>query len=106
MPRYLILRDVADWDEDDLFACMLRAKLCLPRYEGLNWLLSYYDRESGQAMCHMEAPNEDILWEHARFSGLPITSVQVVTTIDPANIEVPREHSEETRLLETGSTLR
>ena len=103
MPRYLIQRDVAGWEEDELFACLLRAKLCVPRYESLVWLLSYYDRQLGQATCHVEAPNEKMLWDHARFSGLPINSVQVVSMIDPARIELQRENSEEPRLLGAGS---
>lgn len=93
MPLYLIRRDMCGWDQDDLYACMLRAKLCLPRFEGLRCLLSYYDAQSGMAVCHAEAPDEAVLWDHARSSGLPITAVHRVELLNPAALDVEADQS-------------
>jgi hypothetical protein len=86
MPRYLIERDISGWTDEDLDAAGLRAKMCAPWFEHLNWIISYRDRARELLYCIYDAENEEQVRSHSKFSGIPLEAVRPVEEIDPNEI--------------------
>lgn len=96
MPLWIIERDMAGWTDEELDAAGIQAKLCILWYPGMQWIRSYYHRETGLMTCLYEARSEDDIRRHAHGANLPCDAIRLVEEIDPALVEeppAPREHS-------------
>ncbi len=51
MPLYLIERDFTDSTQEELGAATIRAKMCTPWYEGMEWIRSYYESALERTLC-------------------------------------------------------
>jgi hypothetical protein len=87
MPRYLIERDVLGWTDEDLDAASLRAQMCAPWFEDLEWVISYHDAERGILLCIYNADTVEKIQAHSKFSGLPVGAIRPVTEIHPEDVE-------------------
>ncbi len=45
---------------------------------------SYYSAEEGKLYCEWEAPNLELLFEHARRAGMPLDHATVVQDLEPS----------------------
>lgn len=97
MPRYRILRNVPGAMQEDIDAAAMRAIWCLAEFPGLRWLRSYWDRETEALLCIYEAPNADLIWEHAQSSRIPCDEVREVLELNPGDYLHPDD------VLENGS---
>lgn len=106
MPRFLIERDVSGWTAEDLDVAALRAKLCAPWFDGLEWIISYHDTDRHALLCVYDAHSEDDIRAHARFAGLPAGAIRQVEEIDPADIDRDNDPAVETAAVEAPSDAR
>ncbi|MEY2418526.1 MAG: hypothetical protein QOG90_1206 [Actinomycetota bacterium] len=91
MPKYVIERDLpgaGKLSADELQAISQKSNQVLADLgPDIRWLQSYVTDDT--IYCVYVAPDEDILYEHARCGGFPATRVQKVSTvIDPSTGEV------------------
>jgi hypothetical protein len=87
MPKYVIERDLpgaAKLSADDLRAISQKSnKVIADLGPEIRWLTSYVTED--KLYCVYVAPDEDILFEHARCGGFPADRVELVSTvIDPS----------------------
>ena len=50
----------------------------------MRWIRSYYSAQEGKIYCEYEAPNEDLIFEHAQRAGIPFDHAEVVRELEPA----------------------
>jgi hypothetical protein len=87
MPKYVIERELpgaGKLSAEELQAISQKSnKVISDLGPEIRWLNSYVTDD--KLYCVYVAPNEDILYEHARLGGFPANSIaRVVTTIDPS----------------------
>ena len=87
MPKYVIERDLpgaGKLSEDELRSISQKSnKVISDLGPDIRWLQSYVTDD--KIYCVYVAPDEDILYEHARCGGFPANKVsKVSTTIDPS----------------------
>jgi hypothetical protein len=87
MPKYVIERDLpgaGKLSADELRAISQKSNQVLSDLgPEIRWLQSYVTTD--KLYCIYVAPDEDIIYEHARCGGFPCTSVAMVSTvIDPS----------------------
>ena len=90
MPKYVIERDMpgaGQLSADELHdASALSNKMIADLGPEIHWLHSFVTDD--KIYCVYVAPDEDILYEHARCAGLPIDRVvKVAAEIDPSTGE-------------------
>ena len=51
--------------------------------EGVTWLHSYMDEDSGTRLCLYEAPSPEAIRKAARHSDLPVDRITKVRVLDP-----------------------
>lgn len=85
MPRYLIERTVGSLSREQLEAAARRSKEVLAQMDGVTWIKSYISEPDGKIYCEYDAPNPELIREHARRAGLPVDKISPVTLeIHPA----------------------
>jgi hypothetical protein len=92
MPKYVIERDLPGAGKltgDELQAIAQKSnKVISDLGPDIRWLESFVAQD--KLYCIYVAPDEDIIYEHARCGGFPANRVtQVVNVIDPSTGEVP-----------------
>ena len=90
MPKYVIERDLPGAGElsaDDLRAISTKSNQVITSLgPEIRWLTSYVAAD--KLYCVYVAPDEDIIYEHARCGGFPANRVTLVSTvIDPSTGE-------------------
>ncbi|MCA9844823.1 MAG: DUF4242 domain-containing protein [Dehalococcoidia bacterium] len=83
MGLYKVRRVVGELAQDEVDAAALRSTWCLSDYPNVTWHHSMWDKEAGEIICLYEAPNEEIIREHAEAARLPCDEVREVSFIDP-----------------------
>ncbi len=85
MPRYIVFRTVGKLTEEEIQAASLRSMEALERMpQEVRWIRSYYSAEEGKIYCEYEAPDADLIFEHARRAGIPFDHAEVVRELEPA----------------------
>ena len=85
MPRYLIERSVPTPLTEEQIAAGSRQSIAIGDQLGITWIKSYYSVKDGKFYCEYEAPNADLLYEHARLAEVPIDRVYLIdVVVDPA----------------------
>ncbi|MBA2442793.1 MAG: DUF4242 domain-containing protein [Rubrobacter sp.] len=84
MPKYMLVRTVGQISEEELEAAALRSIEVVDQMPGVRWVRSYYSAEEGKIYCEYEAPNVDLIFEHARRARLPLDRCTVVRDLEPA----------------------
>ena len=84
-PRYLIERSVRSPLTEEQIAAGSRQSITIGDQLGITWIKSYYSAKDGKWYCKYEAPNADLLYEHARLGGFSIDRVYPIdVVVDPA----------------------
>ena len=84
MPRFIIERNTGPLSQEDLDAAGRRSNDVLAALEGVVWIRSYVSHADGKIFCEYEAPNAELIREHARRAGLPADAVrEIQMTISP-----------------------
>lgn len=84
MPRYLVERSLPPLSQDELASVGRRAAAAAEQI-GITWIKSYYSAQDGKSYCEFEAPNAELVTEHARLAQLPIAKVYPIDlVVDPA----------------------
>ena len=84
MPRYLIERSCPPLSDEELATAAQRS-IAISDQLGVTWIKSYYSAKDGKFYCEYEAPNADLLYEHARLGEFPIDRVYPIdVVVDPA----------------------
>jgi Nickel responsive protein SCO4226-like len=78
MPRYLVERTF-------LGAPALSVDAVIERNndDGVTWMHSYVDEESGTMLCLYEAPNPEAIRRAANHNDLPVDRITRVRVLDP-----------------------
>jgi hypothetical protein len=85
MPRYIIERDVPGITLDALQEAGRKSNAVLDEMPEVRWIRSYVSSAEGKIYCEYDAPNIDLILEHARRAGLPANRVsEVALEISPA----------------------
>ncbi len=83
MPLYAIRRKVPGASQTDLDAAAFRAINCLPWYDGLSWIRSYFNPESEELICYYRAKDADQIRLHAERASIPCDEVVAVEEMTP-----------------------
>ncbi len=84
MPKYIVFRTVGELTEEEIQAASLRSIETLDGMSQVRWIRSYYSAAEGKLYCEYEAPNADLIMEHARKAGIPFDHAEVVRELEPA----------------------
>lgn len=92
MPKYLIERDLpgaGKLSSDELRGISQKSNQVISELgPDIRWLQSYVTDD--KIYCVYVAPDEDIIFEHARCGGFPANKVtKIAQTIDPSTGDVP-----------------
>lgn len=83
MALYQVVRQLGHISPEEIDAAAFRAIACLPAFDGLTWVRSYYDPESSNMFCLYEAKNVEHIREHAVLARIPCDQVIPVTEYLP-----------------------
>lgn len=84
MPKYIVFRTVGKLSEEEIEAASLRSIETLDRMPQVRWIRSYYSAAEGKIYCEYEAPDADVIFEHAQRAGIPFDHAEVVRELEPA----------------------
>jgi hypothetical protein len=87
MPIYVVERnvDLSTLTRDDLNDIVKNGLKVANEMGNIRWVKSYVSESEGKIYCEFDAPNPDLIREHARLSGLPADRVSLVSLeLDPA----------------------
>jgi hypothetical protein len=84
MPKYILVRTVGELSEEEIEAGSLRSIEALEHTSDVRWIRSYYSAEEGKLYCEYEAPNIELLFEHARRARIPLDRALVVRELEPS----------------------
>ncbi len=84
MPKYVVFRTVGKLSEEDIQAASSRSLQTLDLMHEVRWIRSYYSAEEGKLYCEYEAPNAELIFEHAQRAGIPFDHAEVVRELEPA----------------------
>jgi len=84
MPRYIIERSVPGLTRDALNQASRKSKEVLAGMPEVVWIKSYVSEAEGKLYCEYDAPNPEMVREHARRAGLPADKIsEVALEISP-----------------------
>jgi Nickel responsive protein SCO4226-like len=78
MPRYLVERTFPGLPELAVEAVVERNT-----DDGVTWMHSYVDEDTGTMLCLYEAPSPEAIRRAARHSDLPVDRITQVSVLDP-----------------------
>ncbi len=84
MPKYVVFRTVGKLSDEEIEAASLSSIETLEGMPDVRWIRSYYSAEEGKIYCEYEAPNADLIFEHARRARIPIDRAEVVRELEPS----------------------
>ena len=83
MPKFIVTRTVGPLNEQQIADGAKRTLKGLTLLSEVRWIRTYYSAEEGKMYCEFEAPNADLVYEHAKRVQMPADSVRMVTEIKP-----------------------
>ena len=86
MPRFAIRRELPGATEAEVDAAALRAIACIAEMNNrVTWVRSYWDQRAESILCVYDAPNEQLIREHADIALIPCDEVREVSEIGPTD---------------------
>ncbi len=85
MPLYRVDRHLGPVDSAEIDAASYRSVACIPYFEGMAWLRSYFDASTGQMTCFYEAQQAEDVRRHAQMAQIPCDAVTEVTEVLPSS---------------------
>ena len=83
MALFRIERQLPPVTQDDIDAAAYRSMACLTRFKELRWVRSFYDPETYRFTCLYEAPNTDLIRQHAEMASIPGDAITEVVEYLP-----------------------
>ena len=84
MPRYIIERNVPGLTREALQQAGRKSNQVLAGMPEVVWIKSYVSEAEGKIYCEYDAPNPEMVLEHARRAGLPADKIsEVALEINP-----------------------
>jgi uncharacterized protein DUF4242 len=84
MPKFIIERTVGILTDAQIEAGFKQAMKVVRELPQLKWVRTYYSADEGKMYCEYEAPNIELIYEHAKLAKIPADSVRMVTEMLPA----------------------
>jgi hypothetical protein len=84
MPKFIIERNIGKLTDTQLEAGFKQAMKVAGDLPHLKWVRTYYSADEGKMYCEYEAPNIELIYEHARLAKIPADSVRMVAEMLPA----------------------
>ena len=84
MPKFIIERNVGKLTDAQIEGGIKQSMRVAGQLPQLKWVRTYYSADEGKMYCEYEAPNIDLIYEHARLAKIPADSVRMVTEMLPA----------------------
>jgi hypothetical protein len=79
MPRYIIERTLPSMPPEALQKLARRSIEVADGMPGVIWIKSYISEAEGKTYCEYEAPNPEVLFEHARRLGISADRVTLIS---------------------------
>ena len=79
MPRYIIERNVPGLTREALQQSGRKSNQVLDGMPEVVWIKSYVSEAEGKIYCEYDAPNPQMVLEHARRAGLPADKISEVS---------------------------
>jgi len=83
MALFCIDRNLGDATVEEIDAAAFRATACLPHFDGMRWLRSFYDAGARRMTCYYQASSAADIRKHAVMSRVACDSVTEVTEYLP-----------------------
>lgn len=84
MPRYIIERSVPGLTRAGLQEAGRKSNQVLAGMPDVVWIKSYVSEAEGKIYCEYDAPNPEMVLEHARRAGLPADKIsEIALEINP-----------------------
>jgi hypothetical protein len=84
MPRYIIERNVPGLTREILQQAGRKSNQVLAGMPEVVWIKSYVSEAEGKIYCEYDAPNPEMVLEHARRTGIPADKIsEVALEINP-----------------------
>jgi len=85
MPRYIVERTLPPLSQDELQSVGKKVVEVADALPGVTWIKSSISESEGKSYCEFEAPNPDVLRQHAQQAGLPVDKITAVELeVDPS----------------------
>ena len=84
MPKFIIERNIGKLTDAQLEAGFKQAMKVAEGIPQIKWVRTYYSADEGKMYCEYEAPNSELIFEHARMAKIPADSVRMVEEMLPA----------------------
>jgi hypothetical protein len=78
MPRYMIERTLPSMAPEEMQKLARRSIEVADGMSGIVWIKSYISESEGKTYCEYEAPNPDVLLEHARRVGISADRIAII----------------------------
>lgn len=78
MPRYIIERNFTPEAIEQLDALGRKSARVADEMEGVTWIRSFVSEAEGKIYCEYEAPNPEVVREHARRAGIPVDRISEI----------------------------
>ena len=84
MPKFIVTRAVGSLNEQQIAEGAKQSLKALTLLSEVRWIRTYYSAEEGKMYCEFEAPNADLVYEHAKRVQMPADFVRMVIEFKPA----------------------
>lgn len=85
MPRYIVERTLPPLSQEELQGVGKKVVEVADALPGVTWIKSSISESEGKSYCEFEAPNPDVLRQHAQQAGLPVDKITAVELeVDPS----------------------
>ena len=78
MALFRIERQLPEVTQDEIDAAAFRSVACLVRFPDVKWIRSFYDPARFHFTCFYEAPDPDLIRQHAAIAAIPCDSITQV----------------------------
>ena len=79
MPRYIIERNVGKVTLEEIEEAGRKSNQVLAGMPGVVWIKSYISETEGKIYCEYDAPNPEVILEHARRAGARVDKITEIT---------------------------
>ena len=78
MPRYIIERNVGQLTDEEVEEAGRLSVKILNELPDVTWIRSYVSEAEGKIYCEYDAPNPDLIMEHARRGDFPADKISEI----------------------------
>lgn len=84
MPRYVVERTIPKLSQEE-WQALGKKTVEVADNVGITWIKSSISESEGKSFCEFEAPNPEVIREHAKQAGLSVDKISMVEMeVDPS----------------------